>query len=175
MTVKFSLAVTDYKFLERAVAARFEREHGRLNAAFFAQVFAWMFITLAVFTFFKQWERSPDAARGYGVIVLFAVLGFLFASARGLAGQWLYRRYVSASNGAFTAEQSVALQAGSLILDSATGKAVVHRAAIIDHSEDERNHYLFLTGVQAITIPKTVATALGAEFTAFLAGGANEA
>lgn len=172
MAVKFFLAVTDNKLLERALAARFEREHGRFNAAFLVQVFAWMFMTLAVFTFFKQWQRSPDAARGYGVVVLFAVLGFLLSSARGLVGQWLYRRYVSTSNGAFVAEQSVDLQSGSLILNSATGKSVVHREAIIDHSEDQRNHYLFLTGVQAIVIPKTVAAALGTEFSAFLAGAA---
>jgi hypothetical protein len=175
MAVNFSLAASDYKLLERAVAARFEREHGRLNVAFFAQVFAWMFITLAVFTFVKQWERSPEAGRTYGVMLLFAVLGFLFASARALAGQWLYRRYELASNHAFTEEQSVDLQGGSLVLDSATAKAVVHRAAIIDRSEDERNHYLFITGVQAITIPKTAAAALGAEFSAFLAGRVDEA
>ena len=174
MSVKFSLVPSDYKLLERAVAARFEREHGRLHVAFFAQVFAWMFATLAVFTFFKQWERSPDVARGYGVIVLFGVLGFLFASARGLAGQWLYRRYVAASNKTFTAEQAIQIQDSSLVLTSATSSAVVRRAAIIDHSEDARNYYLFLTGVQAITIPKTAAAALGAEFSAFLAA-ANEA
>lgn len=175
MAVNFSLLASDYKLLERAVAARFERKHGRFNVAFFAQVFAWMFITLAVFTFFNQWERSPEVARTCDVILLFAVLGFLFASARALAGQWLYRRYVLASNHAFTEQQSADLRGGSLVLESKSAKAVVHRAAIIDCSEDERNHYLFLTGVQAITIPKTVAAALGTEFSKFLAGRADEA
>lgn len=113
MAVTFSLAPDDYHLAERAVAARFEREQGRLNVAFLAQVLAWMFISLAVFTFFKQWERTPDTARGYGVI---------------------------------------------------------RREAIMECVEDERNHYLFVSGLHAIVIPKASAAALGAAFPAFLAG-----
>lgn len=175
MPVSFSLDATDFKLLERAVVARFERNHGRMNLAFFAQVLAWMFIALAAFTFFKQWERTPDVARGYGVILFFAVVGFLFACVRPLAGQWLYQKYVSAANSAFTEKQSVDLQDGSLVLESASARSVVRRTAIIDCSEDDRNHYLFLTGVQAIAIPKATAATLGAEFSAFLAGCAHEA
>jgi hypothetical protein len=102
------------------------------------------------------------------------VLGFLLASVRPLAGQWLYQRYVSASNEAFTAKQSVDLQDGSLVLDSTTGRSIVPRSAIIDCSDDERNHYLFITGVQAITIPKATAAALGTDFPDFLARRENE-
>jgi hypothetical protein len=169
MPESFSLSPTDYKLLERAAIARFQRNIGRLNVAFFAQVLAWMFITLAVMTFFKLYERAPDAARPYGVILTLAVLGFVLASIRPLVGQWLYGKYVASSNDAFTSKQSVGFQDGSLVLESATVRSFVLPSAIIDYLEDERNHYLFLTGVQAITIPKAVATALGAEFTTYLA------
>jgi hypothetical protein len=174
MSSNFSLDAIDYKRLERAVAARFLKVQGRFNVAFLAQVFGWMFVSLAVMTFFKQWERTPDVARTYGVILLFAVLGFLLASIRPWAGQWLYRRYVAASNEAFTANQFVDIQDGSLILNSTAGSSVVPRSAIIDYLEDDRNHYLFVSGVQAIIIPKATATTLGADFRAFLARRADE-
>ena len=175
MPVTFSLDSADYKRLERAVTVRFLRKHGRFNIAFFAQVFAWMFITIAAMTFYKQWEQSPEVAQGYGVVLLFAVLGFLFASARPLAGLWLYRKYVAASNESFAGEQSVDIVGRTLVLNSSTGMSTVPRSAIIDHSEDELNHYLFVTGVQAITIPKTAAAALGPVFLAFLAAPPGEA
>jgi uncharacterized membrane protein (DUF485 family) len=175
MPVTFSLTASDYKLLERAVLARFQRKQGRFNSAWFAQMFAWMFVTLALITFFKQWQRAPEEAQAFGAVVLFAVVGFLFASLRPLAGQWLYNRYVAAWDHSFTKEQSIDLQNGLLILESATAKSAVPSFAIIDHTEDERNHYLFITGVQAITIPKVVGAALGTDFTAFLAEVPNEA
>jgi hypothetical protein len=175
MPESFSLSSADYKFLERAAIARFQRHVGRLNIVFFAQVFAWMFITMAVVAFFKLYQHTPDDARPYGVIVLFAVLGFLLACAKPLAGHWLYGKYIASSNQSFTSKQTVWFEGGSLMIESASGKASVPASAIIDHSQDARNHYLFLTGVQAITIPKAVATALGADFTAFIAASASEA
>jgi hypothetical protein len=173
MPAAFSLDATDYKLLERAVTTRFQKTHGRLNAVFFVQMFAWMFITLAVSTYFKYSERVP--ASGYGVVLLFAVLGFLFANLRAPAGLWLYRRYALSSNEAFMAKQSVDLQNGSLILESFAGKSVVPRSAIIDHAEDDRNHYLFLSGVHAIVIPKASAALLGSDFSAFLKVHSGEA
>ena len=175
MPESFSLTKADYKLLERAAVARFQRHISRLNIAFFAQVLAWMFITLAVFTFFKLYERAPDSARPYGIILFFAVLGFLFACIRPVAGNWLYGKYIASANNAFTSEQTVWFDRGSLTIESSTGRSWVPASAIIDHSEDERNHYLFLTGVQAITIPKAVATALGKEFTAYMAAHTGEA
>jgi hypothetical protein len=175
MPVTFSLTASDCKLLERAVLARFQREQGRFNSAWFAQVFAWMFITLAVMTFFKQWQRAPDVAQAFGAVVLLAVVGFLFASLRPLAGQWLCHRYIAAWNHSFTKEQSIDIHNGVLVLDSETAKSAVPSSAIIDHTEDERNHYLFITGVQAITIPKAVGAALGSDFTAFLAAVPSEA
>src|SRR3990167_5225227 len=107
MSESFSLSKTDYKLLERAAIARFQRHISRLNIAFFAQVFAWMFITLAAFTFFKLYQSAPDDARPYGVILLFAVLGFLFASVRPVAGQWLYGKHIAPANDAFTSQQNL--------------------------------------------------------------------
>lgn len=175
MSESFSLSTADYKLLERAAIARFQRHVGRLNIVFFAQVFAWMFITLAVFAFFKIYQRTPDDASPYGAILLFAVLGFLFACAKPLVGHWLYDRYIASSNQSFTSKQTVWFEGGSLMIESSNWKASVPASAIIDHSQDGRNHYLFLTGVQAITIPNRVASALGADFTAFIAARPSEA
>lgn len=175
MRATFSLSKADYKLLERAVLARFQREHGRFNAVWFTQVFAWMFTTLAVFTFLKLWQRVPEMAQPFGVVVLFAVVGFIFASLRPVAGQWLYQKYVADWNRSFTAEQSVEVQNGSLVLHTETGTSSVQGSAIIDHTEDAQNHYLFITGVQAITVPKAAAAHLGADFTAFLAAVPSEA
>ena len=175
MPATFSLTASDYKSLERAVLARFQRQQGRLNVAWFSQVFAWMFVTLAVVTFFNVRQRTPELSEAFGMILVFAVLGFLFASVRPWAGQWLYKKYVAASDFSFTAPQSVDVQNGMLVLDSATGSSTVPRSAIIDHSEDQRNYYLFITGVQAITIPKSAAAALGTNFTDYLAARPSEA
>jgi hypothetical protein len=175
MPESFSLSTKDYKLLERAAIARFQRHISRLNVAFFAQVFAWMFITLAVFTFFELYQRAPDDAHPYGVILLFAVLGFLFAIVRPVAGQWLYAKYIASANDAFTCKQTVWFDNGVLIIESSLGRSCVPASAVIDHSLDEQNHYLFLFGVQAITIPKPVASALGAEFTAYIEARASEA
>ncbi len=175
MSESFSLSTADYKLLERAAIERFQRHISRLNIAFLTQVFAWMFITIAVFTFFKLYQRTPEDAHPYGVILLFAVLGFLFACVRPLAGHWLYEKYITSANDAFTSKQTIWFEQGSLMIESSTGRSCIPASAIIDHSQDERNHYLFLTGVQAITIPQAVAGALGAEFTAFIAARASEA
>jgi hypothetical protein len=175
MPESFSLSGADYKLFERATVARFQRHTSRLNIAMFAQILAWMFVTLAVFTFFKLYDRAPDVAGAYGIILLFAVLGFLFACIRPVAGHWLYGKYIASTNDAFTSEQTVWFEQGSLMIESSTGQSRIPASAIIDHSEDERNHYLFLTGVQAITIPKIVGAALGNEFTAYMATRASEA
>ena len=168
MPQTFSLDRTDEKLLERVVAARFHRKVGRLNVSMIVQYFAWFFIGLAVMTFFKQWERTPQFARPYGMMLLFAVIGFLFAVIRPYVEQWLCRRHVAGANDAFTEKQSVWFQDGSLVLESLAGRSFVPPSAIIDYSIDERNHYLFLTGAQAIVIPRTVAVALGTDFTEYL-------
>jgi hypothetical protein len=175
MPAIFSLRKADYRLLELAILRRFQRVHGWLNVSWFMQVFAWMFITLAVFTFYKLWQRSPDTMQPFGTILLFAATGFLFASFRPLAAQWVYHRYVAASDPSFTAEQSIDIESGALVLQSSAGRSVVPRTAIIDHSADDRNYYLFVTGVQAITVPRSAAHELGTAFTDFLSARAGEA
>lgn len=175
MQASFTLSAKDHELLERAVAARFQRKNGRLNAAFFAQMFAWMFITLAVMTFFKQWERAPETASPYGFIVLSAGLAFLLASAYPLLSRRLYMRYLKSENSVFMSEQTVEVDGESLLIHSRGGKAWVPRSAIIDHLDDERNNYLFISGIQAIVIPNSAAVALGADFSAFVAPDSDRA
>jgi hypothetical protein len=171
MPESFSLSTVDYKSLEHAATARFQRHVGYLNVVVFAQFLAWMFISTAVFTFFKLYQRMPEDARPYGVILLFAVLGFLLACMKPIAKHWLYGKYIASFNQSFMATQTVWLEDGLLMIQSPHGKASVPASAIIDHSQDERNHYLFLTGIQAIIIPKRVAASLGSEFTAYISSG----
>jgi hypothetical protein len=173
MPAVFSLDATDYNLLERAVIARFEKAHGRLNVAFFAQVFAWMFMSLAIFSFLKVHHFGTQ--RAFGWILSFAAIGFMFSAIRPTIGQWLYRKYVLNTNAAFFAQQSVAVEAGSLVLESASGKSIIPRPAIIDQSQDERNHYLFITGTHAVAIPKVSAATLGPDFAAYLEACRGEA
>ncbi|WOB06931.1 hypothetical protein [Piscinibacter gummiphilus] len=175
MPATFSLDATDYNLLERAVIARFARSHGRLNATFFAQVLAWMFMSLAIFSFLRLSENQFGLQRAFGWILSFAAIGFLFSVVRPTIGQWLYKRYVLNASAAFFAQQSVAIEAGSLVLQSASGKSIIPQSAIIDQSQDERNHYLFITGTHAVVIPEVSAAALGTDFAAYLAACRGEA
>jgi uncharacterized membrane protein (DUF485 family) len=169
MRATFSLSNQDYKRLEQAIARRLQHARGRLHLPFFVQVLAWMFITLAVMTYYKQWERTPAEAAPYGVILLFAVLSFVFATVLPLAARRLYWKYLFASNASFTVTQSVEIVGTWIVTESPVARSQITRSAVIDHSEDGHNHYLFVTGVQAIIIPKQAAASLGSAFTEFLA------
>lgn len=169
MRATFSLTSQDYKRLERAIANRLQRSCGRLNLPFFSQVFAWMFITLAVTAFYKQWQRTPAEATPYVAIVVFAVLGFVFAAVRPLAAQRLYWKFVLESNASLTSKQSIEITGNIIVTQSPVARSEIPRSSIIDHSEDGHNHYLFLTGVQALIIPKHAAASIGSAFNEFLA------
>ncbi len=175
MPVAFTLNATDYKLLERAVAARFHRTHGRLHVAFIVQVLAWMFMTMAAMSFYKLWLQDPQPAQPYGVLAGFALLAFLLVAVRSFAANWVYQRYVAASNASFSVSQTVEVRSTELLLNSSVANSVVPRTSILDYSEDDQNYYLFLSGVQAIVIPKDAAQSLGPGFAQFLAALRSEA
>lgn len=169
MRATFSLTSQDYKRLERAIANRLQRSCGRLNLAFLAQVFAWMFITLAVMAFYKQWQQTPDEAAPYVAIIAFSVLGFIFVAVRPLAAQRLYWQYMLESNASFTSEQSIEITGNIIVTQSPVARSEIPRSSIIDRSEDSHNHYLFLTGVQAIIVPKRAVASIESAFNEFVA------
>lgn len=168
MRATYSLTPEDFRRLDRAISARFQREHGRLNLPYFAQVFAWMFISLAIFSYYKQWQREPTDAAPYGALLLFAAIAFVLVSVRPLLIQRLYWKYFLGSVGHFTQEQSAEITGDRLLLHSAVSQSSFPRAAIIDHTEDDKNHYLFLTGIQAVIIPKLSDPGFASELASFL-------
>ena len=175
MPVTFSLEATDYARTERAVINRLQRKSGRFTLGWFTQVFAWMFISLAIFSFYKLWQRDPNALEPFVYILLFAVLGFLLAVLQPIAVHRTYNRYVAESNNIFSEPQHVAIEDRLLAFESSTGKSMFPPAAVIDHSEDDRNIYLFLSANHAVPVPKAVVDKLGESFNPFMAGRKNEA
>ncbi len=175
MRATYSLAPEDFKRLDRAIAARFQREHGRFTLPYFAQVFAWMFISLAGFSYYKQWQREPFDAAPYGTLLLFAAIAFALVSIRPLLIQRLYWKYFLGSVGQFTQQQSAEIRENRLWLHSAVSQSSFPRNAIIDHAEDDKNRYLFLTGAQAIIIPKMADPVFEGELSAFLSRPFSEA
>jgi hypothetical protein len=169
MQTTFSLRKEDHARLQCAVSARLERIHGRLHLPFFMQTIAWMFVAMGMMTFYSQWQREPIEATKYGVIVAFAVLGFLLSNFRPLTVHRLYQKYFFDSSPSFTMEQSVEFRGSMLVLESAAFRSEVLRAAVMDHTEDAHNHYLFISGVQAIILPKHVVVRLGNDLNDFLA------
>ena len=175
MRSTFSLTPEDFRRLDRAICARFQRDHGRLNLPYFAHVFAWMFISLALFSYYKQWQHEPSDAAPYGALLLFAAIAFFLVSVRPLLVQRLCWKYFLGSIGNFTQQQSAEITGNRLSLHSAVSQSSFPRAAIIDHTEDDKNHYLFLTGVQAIIIPKTSEPGFASELASFLSAPLSEA
>jgi hypothetical protein len=175
MRATYSLTPEDFKRLDKAITARFQRKHGRFTLPYFAQVFAWMFISLAGFSYYKQWQREPVDAAPYGTLLLFAAVAFCLLSIRPLLIQRLYWKYFLSSVGHFTREQSAEITDNRLWLHSAVSQSSFPRAAIIDHAEDDKNRYLFLTGVQAIIIPKMSDPAFERDLSSFLSKPLSEA
>lgn len=175
MPVAFTLNAADYKLLQRSGAARFHRTYGRLHVAFIVQVLAWMFMTMAAMSFYQLWQQDPQSAQTSGVLAGCALLAFLFAAVQPVAGNWVYQRYVAASNASFSVSQTVEVRSTELLLNSSVANSVVPRTSILDLSEDSQNYYLFLSAVQAIVIPKDAAKSLGPDFAQFLAALPSEA
>ena len=164
MHATYSLSVEDFTSLQRAVARRFERKHGRLNVPFFLNVFAWMCVTLGAFSLARVWQQDPEATRPYMVLATLFLVGFISAVVTPWAAQRTLRKYVVLPGGAFLAPQTIEPTGTGFVVASAVARSDVAWSAILDRVEDDRNYYLFIDTTQALLVPKTVASRLGGAF-----------
>ena len=169
MPATFSLDDMDRKLLERAMAKRFRKIYGSLASSFLRSC-AFMFMGISVFAYYKQWEKAPEITQSSRMIFIFSIIGFFFAVIHPMVWRWFYRKHVRKNSiKLFTAQRTISFHDATLILSTSYVSSVIQRSVFIDHTEDKRNHYLFVTDAEAIIIPKSTATALGAEFSEFMA------
>ncbi len=160
MRATFSLSPDDFKLLERAIAKRMHRQYGLFTLPYLLNVVAWMFVGICVSTYAKDWNENRAPFEPYGVLLLLALLAFVIATVRPFAIHRLYWRYLLSSTSRLTEPQSVELAGESLRVETSTSVSEYSRHIFIDHTEDKNNHYLYITGVQALIIPKSAAPSM---------------
>jgi hypothetical protein len=164
MPASFQLSPEDFRLFQRAAGTRFARQHGRFGAPFLLNAFGWFCVAMAATAFFRLWEKTPYAARPFGVLIALMFVGFLAAIAMPHAAERRFMRHALSPRGSFLAPQTVRVSEEGLFFTSGASRSEVPWSTVLGRVEDGSNHYLFLDGMHAIIIPKAAVEALGPVF-----------
>jgi hypothetical protein len=158
--------------LSRSDFSSFQKEVGKLvrkrlprGRSFLLQVFVWLFVGLAVSTYFRLYENAFEYRRAValtGGFIVAAAAAFVFGQA---VSARVVQRHLLLENGSLLAPQTLTLDENGLALSTLNGLSSSHYAwaAFIGRTEDARNLYLFLDASYALIIPKNVVAGAGEE------------
>ncbi len=157
MVHTFTLTRSDFSSFQKEVGKLVRKRLPR-GLGFFLQVFVWLFIGLAVSTYFRLYENAFEYRRSValvGGLVVAAAAAFVFGQALSARA---VQRHLLLDNGSLLSPQTIAFEEDGLDLTTSNGlgSSKFAWAAFTGRTEDARNLYLFLDASYALIIPKNV-------------------
>ena len=158
----FTLTRSDFSSFQKEVGKLIRKRLPR-GWGFLLQVFVWLFIGLAVSTYFRLYENAFEYRRSValtGGLIVAAAAAFAFGQALSARA---VQRHLLLENGSLLSPQTLTLEEDGLALSTSNGLGASRFgwAAFIGRTEDARNLYLFLDASYALIIPKSVVAGAG--------------
>jgi hypothetical protein len=164
METTFTLGREDFSRFQKLLAKRFRAARGIFSGLFVVRVIVWIFVGLAVSSFFRMIEQHPEltgSLRIFGAFCMLAVAAVLILP---LTQQSAVRKHMLRDDGPFLNRQTVRMSEELLTIQTTAGTNELRWSAILSVDEDSHSHYLFIDALQAVVIPKAAVEPFRAEF-----------
>ncbi|MBS7807041.1 YcxB family protein [Variovorax sp. PCZ-1] len=156
---KFKLTRSDFQRLQKIIQKKIGDSDGFRTKAFLASVATWIPFGIACIYIQRLFQNDQNLngmlTQAVSCVVLWVIL--LFANT--VYRQHLWLKVWIKEDGWFLREQVIIFSNNGFEMLSDASKAFYVWSAVIDHVEDDVNHYLFMDTSQAVIIPKQVITA----------------